>query len=320
MKSNKFFAMAVLAAAVTMTSCNNEEELNDNNTPVEIRLSSALSVQTRAAYPGTDTQIPAGETVAVYVDEAPTGTQLYGNNELSANGTGGLTGGTAMYFPKSGNNVDIYAFHTNATLAADYPTTMLTHTVSADQSTAANYYLSDLLYAKAANESKQATVVNLTFYHLLSKVRIAVKAGAGLDAVDLENAKITIEGTKLEANFTPNKATDANNVTIAADGSVTPITVVDLGNGDITTGDFTSAVYHDAIIVPQTLTADTEFIKVQLVSGGVLSYKIPQNGVNFDRGKKYIYNITVNLSGLTVTSSIQTWTDGGTVNVDAVMQ
>jgi hypothetical protein len=326
MKSNKFFAMAVLAAAVTMTSCNNDEELNDNNTPVEIRLSSALSVQTRAANPGMDMQIPAGQTVAVYVDEAATPpTKLYGNNILIANGTDGFASGTPMYFPQSGNSVNIYAFHTNATLSDSYPaSTTLTHTVEDDQTADAKYYSSDLLYAKAASVSRQATAVNLTFYHLLSKVQIAVKAGDG--APSLDGATITIEGTKLKANFTPDKTTAANAVVITAIGSVTPITVASsLTAGDIST-DFTfddgvNVKYHDAIIVPQTLTAGTEFIKVQLASGGVLSYKIPQSsGVEFLSGRKYLYNISVNLSGLTVTSSIEPWTGGNIEGGDAKMQ
>jgi hypothetical protein len=307
--------LAVLAAAVTMTSCNNNEELNDN-APVEIRLSSALSVQTRAAYPETDTQIPSGETVKVYVDEVKdVPEQLYGGFSFIADGDGALgEAGTDMYFPRSGNNVNIYAFHTNPSLiVGSYPAS-LTHTVIADQSAIAGYAVSDLLYAKATNVARQTTAVELTFYHLLSKVQIAVKAGAGfMSPLSLIGATITIESTKLQANFTPDKADDIDDIVITPAGDVTPITLAsDLPIAGITT-DFASPVYHDAIIVPQTLLAGTNFIKVHLISGGDLYYKIPpgDDGMTFESGKKYLYHITVNLTGLTVTSTIADWTSAG---------
>ena len=132
-------------AGLALSGCSKEGDMADNNPGSEIRLTSSVQVQSRAGT-APDTQIANGEKVAVYVDEAASSaTQLYGNNVLTADGNGGFSGGTAMYFPASGNKVNIYAFHTNATLEKDFPTVSIEHSVAADQT--GGYVSSDLLYA-----------------------------------------------------------------------------------------------------------------------------------------------------------------------------
>jgi len=298
----KVFFFAALAATVSMTSCNNDDETIDN-TPVEIRLSSGITAQTRAAFSDTDKQIIAGRTVSVYVDDAkPPTTPLYGNNELTANGGGGFTG-TAMYFPQTGNAVDIYAFHTNATLDATFPTAAISHTVSADQTAPAGYVASDLLYASSKEVVRTKSNVELTFYHLLSKVQVAVVAGDGL--VDTDIANVEILGTLPTAEFIPAKDKNANEQAITASGAATAIQI----GKDIST-DFSGKIkYNDAIIVPQDVAAGN-FIQITLSKGGTLAYTLP--ATTFESGKKYIYNITANLTKLTVTSTIENWqTVGG---------
>ncbi len=90
-------------AALALSGCSKEGDTPaDSNPGSEIRLTSGVQVQSRAAT-APDTQIADGEPVAVYVDEAASpATQLYGDNVLTADGHGGLSGGTAMYFPASG--------------------------------------------------------------------------------------------------------------------------------------------------------------------------------------------------------------------------
>jgi hypothetical protein len=304
MKNKRILTMVVLAAATVVCSCSKNTE-NEGDAPVAIRLSSELSVQTRGAHQEMDTQFPNGRTVAVYVDKADDDSKLYGKNVLTANGSGGFTG-TAMYFPQDGSNVNIYAFHTTAALGdadANYPSSPLTHTVQTDQVSEANYAASDLLYAKETDVAKSTNAVNLDFEHLLSKVQIAVKKGAG--EPDLTGATVTIEGTKPQATFTPNKSTSFE-ITATGD-AVVPITIAtSLAEGDISTDFTTSVKYHDAIIVPQTVDGGESFIKVVLANSSVLYYKLPA-AVTFEKGKKYTYHISVDRSGLTVTSTITPW-------------
>ena len=315
MKMNSFFTKATIAAIIlpmAMMSCNNDKEV-DFHTIVELLLTSGVDVRTRAAFPGTDVQIPAGERVSVYVDATTGPVQLYGNNIMTADGNGNLSGGTRMNFPANGSNVDIYAFHTNATLTGVYPVTALTHTVLSDQRTLAGYASSDLLYARKTNVVKTPNPILLTFNHLLSKLQVAVMPGEGLTATDIQG--ITIGGTRPQAQFTLTKATASNAVAITAAGTAASITI----GADVSVNLTTNIRYNDAIIVPQTLAANTPLITIQLSGGTNLVYRTP-GSTTFESGKKYGYLITASSTGIILTTEIEDWIPGGNVTGEATIE
>jgi len=315
MNMNRFLTKAAKAAIIlplAIMSCNHDKEA-DENTIVELRLTSGVEVRTRASFPNSDTQIPGGEEIVVYVDETGGAVQLYGNNILVADGNGNLSGGTRMNFPANGNNVDIFALHTNATLTAVYPTSLLTHTVNGDQRTLAGYAPSDLLYAKRTNVARTASPILLTFYHLLSKLQVAIMPGEGLTAADIVG--ISIGGTRLQAQFTLAKASSPDAVVITPGGAVAPITI----GADVSTNLTTNIVYNDAIIVPQTLASGTTFISVRLSDETNLIYRVPAE-TTFESGKKYGYLITANSSGLILISTIEDWIPTGNIAGEATME
>lgn len=301
-------------AAFALSGCSKEGDMADNNPGSEIRLTSSVQVQSRAGT-APDTQIANGEKVAVYVDEAAA-TQLYGNNVLTADGNGGLSGGTAMYFPASGNNVDIYAFHTNARLESDFPTTRIEHSVADDQTS--GYVSSDLLYAVRKGVSRSTPEVDLTFYHLLAKVAVVLKPGAGMTTNHLDGAVVTIESTYLKAYFIPEKVDLTEHMVrsrMIVPIETTPATIT---IPTATTADFSSvARYGEGIIVPQPIKAGKPFIRVKLANGSILTYKL-DTYTHFETGKKYTFQITVNLTGLTATATIGDW-DKVEVNGDATI-
>lgn len=158
---------------------------------------------------------------------------------------------------------------------------------------------------------------------MLSKVEVALKSGNGKP--DLTDAVVTIVGTKLKADFTPDKSatmTDqsarAGMITIPGDNNdATPITI-----RTITTTDFNgNSEYGEAVVLPkQTISQNTPFIQVTLANKAVFSYKIPDaGGLTLESGKKYTYKITVNQTELTVTSKIENWTSEEKVG-DAEME
>jgi len=300
---------------LAIMSCNSDK-VSDDNTRVELRLTSGLEVRTRAAFPATDLQIPNGERVNVYVDETGGAVQLYGNNILLADGNGFLSG-TRMVFPTSGNNIDIYALHFNSSLTTTYPTTALTHTVSSDQRTLTGYAPSDLLYAKRTNVARTPSPVLLTFYHLLSKLQVAILPGEGLTAADI--AGITIGGTRLQAQFTLAKATNPDAVAITATGTASPITI----GADVSPNLTTNIVYNDAIIIPQTMASGTIFITVRLSDNTNLIYRLPEN-TTFESGKKYGYLITANstadLTDLILQTIIEDWIPTGNISGEATLE
>ena len=313
MNRNRFLRKAAIAAVVLIMSCNRDKEASDG-TIVELRLVSGVEVSTRAAFPDSDTKIPNGEEVNVYVDEAGGAVQLYPKTILIANGANALSG-PRMNFPANGNNVDIYALHTNATVSTAFPTDLLTHTVRADQRSLADYASSDLLYAKKTNVARTASPVLLTFNHLLSKLQVAIMAGEGLTDRDITG--IIIGGTRPQAQFTLTKEIASNAVAITPAGAASSITI----GADVSVNLTSNITFNDAIIVPQTLRSGTEFITVQLSGGTNLVYRLPED-TNFEKGKKYGYLITAksNSLELVLITEIEDWVSGGNTPIDITME
>lgn len=335
LKMKAKLVMTLAAATMILAGCNNDENEITDYWNGEIRLTSGVTVQqTRANNSDVpDKQIADGQTVYTWVDKAtaPDATEYIKAWSLTAQGDGTFTG-SSQYYPTDGSNLDFYAMHVNSTFAegtSTFPTSAITHTVAADQSTnlGTAYLNSDLLYGLKKGVARSKNEVDLTFYHLLSKVEITLKQGAGKPA--LNRATVTIENTRLKAAFTPDKTADINNANTSTaqtaraglvtcpteDNAPAPIKIA-----TEVTNDFSSAAYAAAIIVPQTVAADTKFIKVALEDGGTFYYKIPTGDLTFQSGKKYQYNITVNQTGLTVTSEIKDWETVGAITGNAEME
>lgn len=283
--------MLFAAAALTLAACTGDELLDKPNAPdaqVELRLTSALEVQTRAAH-GFDTQLKEGEKVHVWVDDATTDEPLYSSNTLTAGNDGALTGGETMYFPATCNSASIYAIHGNFgnTDMADFWGKEQTHTVMQDQrSDGRGYAQSDLVYCKLSNVSRNGnpTTVGLTFKHLLSKVEVVLVQGAGKPTI----SKAEILNTRLNATFTPDKTDETVTVTASGTTGENPIEI-DNDLSDV----------NEAVIVPQTLKKGTEFIRITTPGGEKLVYSLPA-GKTFKPGEKYRFTITVEKGNLIV--------------------
>ena len=317
MKQYLFLATALLGLA----ACNETESLSGYDGQVEL---SGIDVQTRSSH-GLDTQLKDGETVHLWIDDSKNRQQtidqenLYENILLTKEGgaAGTLSGSTPMYFPLTGNDVNIYALHTNATWFGNtYPARSLTHTVAADQrSETDGYATSDLTYAKLTGVSRSGnpTSVAVQFRHLLSKIEVILKKGVGENDFLAGITKVEILNTLPQAQFTLDKEKHAygkntelpDGIEITADGPVQNITI----DTDITAEGATS-ILNEAIIVPQTIEAGTAFIKITLAAGGEFVYKMKDGGTTFESGKKYRYTITANQTAIEVSSSIHDWDEG----------
>lgn len=308
------------ATALMLTACSSEEEVGSN--PVEIRLTSGLTVQQaglRATTNIQNTQFDSGEKIDVYIseglDEGEYTTTTYESPLAYTTGDNGVMTppeGKQPYFPASGNKVNITAVYPSATVGA-YETNdegnVVSFTIETDQSTDANYKKSDIMIAQKSGVARTHDAVELTFQHMLSKVTVKLKSGDGTP--DLDGAIVELQSVKPIYSY--NEADDV----MEADGTPTAIKVME------TT---TDKLEGSAIIVPQELA--TSFIKVTLADGGTLTSNglkdkdgNPITGnIKFEGGKVYTYEITVNLTGINITSSISDWTDGGKNSGTATME
>lgn len=274
------FLVAISAAMLVLAGCTGEdnEEMIDN-WKGEIHLSSGVSVQqTRTNSSDVpDKQIAENENVKVVVAKQSTDEKEYSGYTLdfTANGGGGLSNSTTMYYPESGMGVSIYAYH-----PSDAGTSF---SVQEDQSSDGDYFKSDLLYSDKADYARQKAAHSLTFVHKLCKVEYTLVQGTGTP--DLTGATVQWMNVAKTIGFT------------AETGAVATFS-------DATT--ITPHAIYGAIIVPQTVSVNTKLLKVTLADGGILYYT-PDANQTFDSEKKYSYKITVNLSGLSVQSTITDW-------------
>lgn len=307
-----FFLLSAIAIAVLLQSCSKEESPGGPESSLtELCLTSGVVIHSKASYPQADVQIAEGEGVMVYVDRASAEAEQLYSQKMTADGAGNLTGATTMYFPENGDKVNIYALHTNsaAVTAGSFPTTF-THTVSTDQTTLDAYVSSDLLYAKAADISKTVNAVPLQFYHQLSKLRVAIVAKDGIRHEDI--SEITINGLKSSADVTLSKEAAPDFLTVTASGDPKPIRI-----GTDLSADFSdeNIRFNDAIIVPQELTAGTEFLKISFADGKEVTSDL-YSGISFASGKQYTIEITLDKGLLSLATSVSDWVDGEMVPIN----
>lgn len=307
--NTKIFFLA--AAALTFAACSSDSESADSSELLELRLTSGVQVQTRAAANTQDEKIVNGETVYVWVDDTESKDAEFSAVALTSNGNNGFTGST-LYFPQSGKGADIYAIHGNfptapATGSAFPSTDGIAFSVATTQNSigGTSYTNSDLLYATKKGVARTTDPVTLSFYHMLAKLELAIKIGAGAPNL----STVTLGTVTTDGTFTPDKttetamATQSTRANMVKEGSTT-------GNmtlGSKTSSDFTDNItYNEAVIVPQSMAGKT--LTFTLENGGEMTYTFPDN-TTFESGKKYRYHITLSLTGIEVTSTIYPWDD-----------
>ncbi|MGL4520127.1 MAG: fimbrillin family protein [Phocaeicola sp.] len=295
---------AMIAASSAFFGCSNEEDSlfhydGSINFSSNVLNSRAIGQDIQSA------QIASGVTVGIFAttDEAGTTPLENGTNaSFIADGNGGLTAATSIYWPASGS---VY-FNAYAPLQEDWLLNDAnTFTVKADQSSDANYIASDLLYAVPATNpvDKRETVV-LPFTHKLSKINISVTSSVA--EIDLKGATVSLLNILPSISFTPQ-----GGVIGAASGSATSIKAATFSS-DATSFDCS------AVVVPQTFTAGSQFIQIITASNRTF-YCTLSSAMTFESGRAYGYKLKISESGVEITksSTLANWDKGADdVNLD----
>ena len=307
-----FFFAAVASVMLTACSSENEEAKVTDSSPLRLSTQN-ITGMTRAGQSVQLAQFENGENVAIFLVEDNSGSPVTSGTNVTvysnpitytADGSGGLT--STQYWPTDGNGLHIWGVYPLAAKPSSnaYNAVGVTFTVAANQTADADYKASDLMTGvpTAGNPVARTTsAVGLTFTHLLTKINVNLTAGSGFTASDMSNAVVSILNTKPTTTFSV-QSTDVT----AADGTAASIVA---GTGAATS----------AIIVPQTVAASTNFIQVA-IGGGNYIYKLDA-AKTFAAKTKYTYSITVNKTGLILTSTTVTdWLDGGSTSGNAELQ
>lgn len=288
---NHYKGIAAMMAFTAFMGCASEEagDASPDGKAIGHEVISLTSTvgMTRTATELQTTQINTSVAVGVFGMGGTTALTNGTNNKYEVDEAGDLTAvDKEMAWPKDATStVDIYAY---APYQAGWSSNAAnTFTVSADQSSNEGYLKSDLIYAAKKEQAFTSSAVALNFQHQLARINVTVKKGE--DATyDVSSSAIYITNTKPGTSLNPTTG-DLG----AASGTATDIKI---GSGI----NIESSVKVYGIIVPQTLSADTKFVKVITKDNKTLTAKLSDN-VTFEIGKSYNFTATIGSTGIDLT-------------------
>lgn len=300
MKKNSYFIGLLGLCIMAMTGCSqDEEESNASKQNTRKMLLTSNVAQTRSISQKIQTtQLTSGNTVGVVVTDE-TDAIISDNSKITADGDGGFTYDKDLFWPVEGK-AGIYAYAPyqegwKEKFGEDY-----TFTVAADQTTDSGYLSSDLLYGTPTNGNPIAqseSAVAITFQHKLVKININLKNHS---ETDLGGSTVRLQNVANTATFnlkTGELGTPSGKATVKAATFATDATTYSCS----------------AIVMPQKLTAGSEYVGVVLKSGGMLTAKL-HSDMELVGGKTYNFTVSVGVGGadMTVTSALTDWDDNTT--------
>ena len=293
MKKTSLFGLAFVACAICSACSNDSEEILSQGT--EIRLTSEIIPSRVTALDYQSTQIVEGQKVGVTITGA---SSVHKNVQWTVGAEGVLSNGGDPVFFSGEDEAVITAYHPYDSY---YTGTSHLFKVNTNQSTEEGYLASDLLWAKTTS-AQTNDAVSLVFSHKLAKVNVTLVPFAS--GTDLSDITIYICGTKTSTYFNP------------TDGSLSDYASASVS--EIKAGVTAENAYTaSAIVIPQTLAAGTQFIRI--VQGDkVYSYNVGSQGKELLSGISHNYTLTVKDKGLElVSNNIENWGDD---NVEGVIE
>ena len=316
MKKLLFFAAAVLA----LTACSNEEENTNKDWNEEIRLCTQNLMMTRASSDIQSTQFAANEQIDVFVYDVADQMTYARPAFYTADGQGGLTTSPAQLWPSgTGSAINLYAFYPSGAVKEENfigedEEPEFFFTVALDQSTEAGYKASGLMFGGSITPNgyqeiaRTNSTVPLTFYHMLSKVNLNVTLGEALS--EQENSIYSISATI--RNVFP----EAQFFGIISSSPLQPSMEYGGEPEDINVGNLTreDGIYSgSAIIPPQMIEPGNTLFSITITyndgSSRTLTYTLPSdsNVMLFESHYVYNFNITANVWGLSLSTTIEPW-------------
>ena len=297
MKAIKILTMAALATAV-FASCSSEDELAQNNYPMDnvVRIMTSVDgMNTRASYGNSTDKL---SSFGFCINNANSTTYTYDNVKVTKDGSN-WNPATQMLWQNSTTAVDILAYAPYQETTEDangkvkvFGKTDYAFSVKEDQSNA-EVYSSDLIVYKKTGFKPESDLntnqaVDVTFTHLLSQLNLTIELR---DQFNQDEEKpvtsATVTDVKVDGTLIRSKVNfAADPISVLRDGlasaAITPETVA-FKKADKTTDHATFK--YSAIVIPQWIRAGVFCISFK-VNGNDYIWTSTSD-VNFVSGKKH---------------------------------
>ena len=303
MKAIKILTMAALATAA-FTSCSNEDELAQNNYPMDnvVRVTTSVKdINTRASYGNSTDKL---SSFGFCINNAGNTKYTYDNIKVTKEGSN-WNPATQMFWQNSTTAVDILAYAPYQETTEDasgkvkvFGKTDYAFSVKEDQSNAEDYSSDLIVYKqtgfKPGTELNTSKAVDVTFTHLLSQLNLTIELR---DQFNQDEEKpvtsATVTDVKVDGTYLRSKVNfAADPISVLRDGrastAITPETVA-FKKADKTTDHATFK--YSAIVIPQKVIAGQLCIKFK-VDGTDYIWTGTDDAL-FESGKKYDLHLLV---------------------------
>ena len=297
MKAIKTLAMAALATAV-FASCSSEDELAQNNYPMDnvVRIMTSVDgMNTRASYGNSTDKL---NSFGFCINNAGSDKYTYDNIKVTKEGNN-WNPATQMLWQNSTTAVDILAYAPYQETTEDasgkvkvFGKTDYAFSVKEDQSNAEDYSSDLIVYKqtgfKPGTELNTSKAVDVTFTHLLSQLNLTIELR---DQFNQDEEKpvtsATVTDVKVDGTLIRSKVNfAADPISVLRDGqaskAITPETVA-FTKADKTTDHATFK--YSAIVIPQWIMAGSFCISFKV--DGTDYIWTSTSDVEFVSGKKY---------------------------------
>ena len=292
-----------MAALVGFAACTQDELTSDTGKdqyPLTLTATVAGGTDTRATVDGT---WDGSEEIALKVD-GDDATYTYTVEDTNGNMSGD-------YYWKSTDNITVQGF---------YPYAMVENnnwiwTMEDDQSSDVAYQSGDVLCSeyKTVNYGETSS---LTFYHQTAKVVVNVTNNGYLSGGTNDNVSMTINGLSTSASFTsPTTQTG----TIWAGRWSNHNNPQDITPHKVATTNGYAATF-EALVIPQTVSAGSTLFQFYVGDVGPFSYEVPAEGITWETGMVYTYNMTLTMNGTVTVDIVTGLPDWGTADEEETIQ